>query len=207
MEHSIPDIQLIRILLGEAEAGDDEAIRAIATDPTLAARVAVMQEMLTGLNAASEIEHLFEVAGERLSRLATATLPGADSGMLTSLTRIAKLVFDSHAPGAALAGFRGQGEARNLRFELEGVSIELQVTVEREPVGDLVPGVVVVVGRLDDAGSGGSATLRSTRGETSTSSIGADGFFEFQVATGAYALHLEFDGGSLDVPELVLGME
>lgn len=210
MENTPSDIQILRVLLGENTADCDCSAAQLAElaehDPSVAKRVESLRALIGSMGKAAAIDHLFQVSGDRLSRLAAATLPGQHSIAAKVARVFARLVFDSHAPGVALAGFRGAGDSRSLKFDAEGVSIDLQVTVERAPVSTLVPGVVSVVGRVSSSANETSATLVAASGQAECA-IESDGFFEFQVPAGEYELRIVSQSGEIVVPELRLGLE
>ncbi|MFN0132068.1 MAG: hypothetical protein ACKVW3_06000 [Phycisphaerales bacterium] len=195
------DDTIAEYLLGEVDSAvRDEFESRIRAYDELRLRVEQMRRVLDGLRTAPASADSFAVsARSRAMLLKIATTPAGGLGATTRelIARVRAVLQADTADVAAIAGFRGTGNERHLRFE----SAAGQIAIRLETTG---PARVALVGHFEGPDVPAEATAQ--RGDERVSGPLDDlGFFELEVPPGEWTVRLASAETEIELPPIQVG--
>lgn len=182
----------IAYVLGELTEAESEAFsREVGSDARAGEAVARARRLLANLRDPLVNSALFAVPDGVRARLkglvplTSPTTPAAPS----LVERILGLVFDSDAQPMLAGGFRGATEARRLRFEAEGVAIEVVVTHPEEIAALPASTVRRIMGSVEGLAAGASVIWESVDSDARVLlTTDEDGYFEVSLPAETWSL-------------------
>lgn len=200
----------IAYALGELPSEESEAFaREASADPTVAQALAEANRLLGNLRNPDLRSGLFAVPDgvrARLKSLMPVASAAPSSGAASMFERLLALVFDSDAQPSLAGGFRGATELRRLRFEAEGVAVEVIVTHPDDIAALPASNSRRIMGSVEGLPPGASVVLESATSDSRFMiSTDPDGFFEVLLPAGTWSIAVASGNSLFRISSLTLG--
>jgi anti-sigma factor RsiW len=199
----------IAYVLGELTDTESEAFsRELQSDARAGDAVARARRLLANLRDSLVNSALFAVPDgvrARLKGLVPLTTPTSPTAP-SLVERILGLVLDSDAQPMLAGGFRGATEVRRLRFEAEGVAIELVLT-QPEDIAVLPASTSRrIMGSVEGLAAGASVLLESVSSEARVLlTTDQDGYFEVSLPAETWSVSVASGDNVFRISRINLG--